>query len=520
VGVIPIKGTCQVEVIFKRDVLGAISEPLSLEFKPTNTTPSYLLNVLVKGEKVKVKPSGNLALSLKFFDTTPSVSDADFGNSRVEDVVSIFASVENTGTLTAKLVGQTLLTDAFKVQDSSQCLATIAPGTKCLFKIIFEAQEAKFYSAPLVLNYADEKDYFSEQLTNQLKGTKIKGATAPEIKISDYDAGDVNFGQVAIGSTYTKLIELKNINDQKLVVSLDDTVVTPSGVFNFSGNEFPGKAGTCSRLLTVGSCLIEVSFSPKELGPQTAQMKLAHLGSVLVTSKLIGEGISSTPMCEDKRDAVVFAEGHFNPKDSSVIYPYLESTPKSKVAKLGKLYGLYPNYKYDCLNCEAVKDAMVLSRFQLSTSSDQLVNASLQLDLEKIDESRLYLGTEMLCFQNKKDKRCSGMLFDSVKEPGWYALKNPSFFSARPGPVNDVFNNLMFHDTRKLPKVTTKAGLEIDRFSLLGTYSFERLFNLSLTESQSILRESFLNVIISDDTKNKNYPRLLLTFKKDRSCDQ
>ena len=240
--------------------------------------------------------------------------------------------------------------------------------------------------------------------------------------------------------------------------------------------------------------------------------------SVLKTI-LSGAGIENTSnSCENKSDYLFFAEGKFNPKDPSVVYPYYTSL-KTTSQKLSLLYGLEINKRFDCQDCEGVKDAMVLSRYyNISWPKDVMIDAKVQVHVGKVHETRKWLYTEMLCLQNNREKICSGELFDKVGEQSWYALLNTNFFNSRKGPVNLEFNNMLFDD-QKFSTVTTSAGKKIDMAVIIKTLSISELYNLSTVEVENILRAGFLNVILVDDLKNVSYPRLLVTAKKEKNCE-
>jgi hypothetical protein len=507
---------CDFLVTFKSKKLGQTTDSFKLTYinQENNLTAEPTLGVL--GVKTKVVPTGSIKASWTF----NGESEPNFGKSRVEDITVIYVNVKNESDIDAIVNKPELLGQDFKLIDFNNCLTKINAQSSCTFKIQFDSQNAGKYENGFKIELTDETETFVTLLETILKGEKVAGSAAPVVTISEFDAQGLEFGEVAVGSQYNKLLEINNKNGQDLVVSLDEILFSGSSDFNFTGGEFPGTRGTCKRIVRAGRCLVEVTFAPKSIGAKTNLLTMKSSSQNILKTSLSGTGVeNSSGTCDNKSDYLFFAEGKFNTKDKSIVYPYhtsLKTTPQ----KLSLLYGLEINERFNCLNCEGVKDAMVLSRYNnITWPKNDFVDAKVQVHVGKVHKTRKWLYTEMLCLQNSAEKICSGELFDKVGEKSWYALLNMNFFNTRPGPVNLEFNNMLFDD-RKFSTVTTADGQQIDMAVIMKSLSIGELYNLSAEKVENILRTGFLNVILVDDLKNVSYPRLLVTAKKDLTCEK
>lgn len=505
---------CNFVVTFKSKKLGFRNTNLKFSYINQNFKLEAQKNLDLTGIKIKANPKDVLKLSWSFNDEKV----ANFGKSRVEDSTVIYVTIKNEDTVDAYLQEQSFPSEYFTILDNA-CLDKIEVGSFCTFKVKFETDIAGLHERSFGLNYSDDSGDLFVALETVFRGEKVAGSAAPIITISEFDSHGLDFGEVSLGNKYDKLLEVTNTNNQDLVVSLDEIFLQGSADFNFTGGKFPGTRGTCKRLVAAGRCLIEFTFIPTSLGKQHNLLTLRSTSQKILKTELLGTGIeNSQKPCQHKSDYLFFSEGKFNPKHSSIVYPYLTSVPTSK-QKLSLLYGLETNKRYNCSNCEAVQDAMVLSRYNnINWPESDFLHANIQVHVGKVHHSRKWLYTEMLCIQNTMDKICSGELFNKEKEQSWYALLNKNFFNTRPGPVNLEFNNMLFKDERHISR-TTAEGIKIDQAMIMNTLSLARIYDISPDKVENILRAGFLNVILVDDIKNISFPRLQVTSKKDIVCE-
>lgn len=511
------KVKCDFLVTFKSNKLGLRSDTFLLTYinQDANLTEEASLSVI--GTKTKVIPTGWLKASWSFNGD----KDGNFGKSRVEDNSSVYVNLKNESEMDAFVSNIELTGPAFKISDANNCLTKILASSSCTFKIIFSANEMKTYESSFKLELVDETETLAVVLDAVLNGEKVIGSPAPVVTISEFDAQGLKFGDVSVGNKYNKFLEISNQNNQDLVVSLDEITLLGSNDFTFTGGEFPGARGTCKRLMKAGRCLVEVTFSPSSEGEKINQLSIKSSNQDILRTQLIGQGIGNIePNCQDKSDYLFFSEGQFDLKDKSVVYPYVTSLSTS-TSKLALKYGIETNFRHDCINCESILDAMILTRFnKIEWPKDDYLDAKIQVNVEKVTASRNWLQTEMLCIQNSVDKLCSGQTFDKAGEPSWYALLNKNFFNKRSGPVNSEFLNLLLADQNMTTRKTIKTGKNIDFAKAMSTLSIAELYGLSADHAENILRAGFLNVILVDDLKNVSYPRLLVTAKKDFICEQ
>lgn len=513
--VIEPEGKCSFVLNFNATNVGQLSDVVKFIYlnQDNNLVSENSLNVTAI--TTKPAPTGWLKVSWTF----NGGANADFGKSRVEDGTVIYVTLKNEDQVDAFLSQSSITNNEFSILDND-CLNKIPAQSSCTVKIKFDSSVAGLHSSPINLKFSDESGDLMVSLETDLKGEKVAGSVAPVVAVSDFDAPGLNFGAVTLGSKYNKLLEISNKNNQDLVVSLDEINFTGSKDFSFAGGEFPGTRGTCKKLVTTGRCLIELTFNPKNLGQQNNLLTIKSSAQNVLKTTLSGKGVENTNnSCQNKSDYLFFAEGKFDLKDSSIVYPYhtsLSSTPQ----KLSLLYGLETNKRYSCANCEAVQDSMVLNRYNnLNWPKSDFLQANLQVHVGKTHNTRKWLYTEMLCMQNTVDRICSGELFNKEGEKSWYALLNKSFFNTRPGPINIKFNNMLFDD-QSFTTQTTSDGLKIDNAMIMKTLNLADLYDLSQQRVENILRAGFLNVILVDDLKSITYPRLQVTSKKDMNCEQ
>lgn len=521
--VLPIQGTCVVKLQFSAKKVGAFSDQLVLKYENSSHQLAQDLSLTVTGQKTKYIPAGKFNVTWKFQDLSNADNQVDFGKSRTLDPVAVYGKVTNNGDLPALLNSSTIdHNNGFAVVDINQCLDTLQPAASCQFKIVFRSEQPGNFNSNLKLSYQDATQTYAQDLVIQLSGQKIVSDRAPVLKLSEFDADALDFGKVDLGSKYSKLLEIKNSNDENLVLSLDEILLNSANGFSFSGGTFPGTHGTCQRLMKAGSCLVEITFAPTKIGIVSGKFSLIKEGQKLLDETLNGEGVqpAANSPCEHRRDQLLFAEGDFDVNDASIIYPYNQTAPGSK-HKISRLYGLATNNRYSCQNCESVLDANVLTRFSLKAlpPEEELVSSFLQLHIGKIHHTRQNFGTEMICLQNSLVRTCSGRTYDPITEAFWYKHLNKKFFDAQhAAPKNAFYNDYLFEDGNVTQTVDAQ-GQNIDKIVLKSNLSFAQLFEIDAQSTKNILRDSYLNVILVDDVKNLNYPRILLTFKKEITCE-
>jgi hypothetical protein len=110
------------------------------------------------------------------------------------------------------------------------------------------------------------------------------GEGEPLLSISD--GATFDFGSVPTGGQASHLFTVTNSGDGE-ATGLQGTVAAP---FSLPGG-FPGGAGTCGQSLAPGAdCLVEVVFSPNELGLYVGTLAVGHAGGPDVARDLAGGG--------------------------------------------------------------------------------------------------------------------------------------------------------------------------------------------------------------------------------------
>lgn len=507
---------CTVEVTFKSPKLGLSKEDFSFAYyaKELGNSQNVTLNLTIKGIKTKVSPSGWMQMSSTGNDAT----GVNFQKSRVEDDIESFIIIRNDSDADAYYVPADAHDKNFEIMDPQNCLSKIPAKGQCVIKIKFKSNAAGKYSSILELRFLDESENNESVVKIPVSGVKVEQKTKPVISFSPFDADGIDFGDVSIGSSYSKVLEVQNKNAEDLVISLDEIkILGENNDITFTGGKFPGTRGTCKDLLRPGRCLMDLTYRPSNVGKIINKLVIKSQGQILLNTTISANGVeNANGSCIEKSDYLYFSDGKIDLNDPSIVYPYVTSSTSK--ASLSKLYGLETNTKFNCPDCEAVKDAMVLTRFNnLNLPLRKMVDAKIQLHVGKISPTTKWLYTEMLCIQNSDVKLCSGELFDSKGEPSWFALINKEFFGSLAKTQNVKFNKYL-HEDQKVSSVLLKDGSKIYKSTIMSHLAITDLFDVSLEKVDSILRKGYLNLILVDDTKNVSYPRIMTTFKKDISC--
>lgn len=111
-----------------------------------------------------------------------------------------------------------------------------------------------------------------DDTTGPADETTTTGAPLPTATLMISDGPRYDFGDVPTGDQAQHVFTVTNASDGD-ARGLDGAVAAP---FAFPGG-FPGDAGTCGDTLAAGDeCLVEVVFSPDELGRHAGELAVSH----------------------------------------------------------------------------------------------------------------------------------------------------------------------------------------------------------------------------------------------------
>ena len=183
-----------------------------------------------------------------------------FGNVAVGQTSTKTLTIKNTGATYSLIVSSAISSDPeFAVNGTGTCgpiPVTVAPKTSCTLAVAFTPAAADSPSASLTLT----DNATSSPQVSALSGTGIEDLT--------FSASSLAFGNVKIGSTAVKALNVVNHQDQ--AVTLAESF---SGV---NASDFSITGGTCTTTLAASSsCTLNVTFTASMLGTESATLSLA-----------------------------------------------------------------------------------------------------------------------------------------------------------------------------------------------------------------------------------------------------
>jgi len=182
-----------------------------------------------------------------------------FGRVAVGQTVTKNVTVTNTGASNSLTISSATPSDSeYALSGTGTCGAipiTVAPKTSCTMGVAFTPNAVGARSATLTVsdNVASSPQHVS------LSGTGIKGLTTSSTSLA--------FGNVKFGAKGVKSFSVTNHQTRSVTLS--------ESFSGMNAADFSRSGGTCTTTLGAGSaCTITVSFTPGELGTESATLSI------------------------------------------------------------------------------------------------------------------------------------------------------------------------------------------------------------------------------------------------------
>ena len=373
------------------------------------------------------------------------------------------------------------------------CSAIILPHQSCKIDISFQASVVGIFEDNLLVT-----NLLGLKLTIPLFGERvdvINNINQGKLLTANPLESSLNFGDIAIGSSSKKMIELNNSSDHDLKIS---SYALSDNAFSVTNN------GSCTSIIKPGICTLEITFNPKLVKSYEASLSLKEDSDHQLALKLLGKSHTEVE-CLDKAEIKISPLKEALKSYGSDALPYLAKSSKT-AAKLSTLYGADYNTIVPGVSLKTVKDSQVSTTFELKNEMANITDIEVKLDGFKVIADS-YKDTEILCLSTKKFKRCSGRKF-TLKE--WLALSNPAFWEQAIAPVSETFENI-------LAQSEVSCGKEKCQF-IRASLSFKDIFKLSKAELQELGKEKIINIILADDTRLLSAPTLTIKTEIKKTC--
>ncbi len=453
----------------------------------------------------RLEPGGHLHVAL-FSDDLGN--EIDLGNVSKGGRYAVSLEMKNLGEVSVSLSQVKTETKHFEVQVEDYCLKDLKPKESCHFKS---------YIYP---NEIGETNGFISFLFESLDGQKesvgvaIKGFVVSQPRNQNplyfrYLQSDLNIGKVPTDSYKRVLIEL--VNPDEVTRTLEDADFSKSlnEAFSFSGGEYPGEKGTCSKILKTGKCLLELEFAPKANYRYLSILTLSY-NDMKIRLNLTGNGIEKKSKCNLSWQELVSPDNTLGFNQYEMPFKLLN---KEGDWAIDLMHGTNANKKSDINKVKYNKNALAFVQFpQLSELPlEDLVSVEMDVSLSQYYDSGTIKPKSpkgLLCFGSKLKNVCSGLFPDGSL---WKDQKNTAYWD-EVGEVNHEFYfYLKYSKSRRFEDGFVLKTLE-KRFQLTN------ILGLEVDAFRKIFDHSNSGYFLVDDLKWENDPRLVLTFNREVKC--
>ena len=274
-----IGASCIVNVSYQPTSTGSVSENLTISYNDSVSTQTTTR--VVQGDAVM---PASLVLS-----GAPLV---DFGQVAAGTSVPSLLTLANNGGVDAALVTGGVLPAPFSYTGGAfpgsggNCTGTLSPSASCTIDITAAPTTSSLVTGILSIQYQDGN---GSQTTS--RNLKLTGVAAAILQISDGPTFD--YGTLSNGSVMKMTFTVENIGG---VAATSIAETTLNGSFAFSGNNYPGTAGTCGTSLAVAAnCTIEVEYRPSVVTSDSGNITLSYFDAVsssTVARPLMGTSVT------------------------------------------------------------------------------------------------------------------------------------------------------------------------------------------------------------------------------------
>lgn len=495
---------CQIEVKFHSTTPGLFADNLKITYATAEEPLDVKeISYSLRGEKISNTPPVESKVTIK---TVAQEDKLDFGKTTVSSVLTSSLVVKNIGssdvTLAAELKEnkEIIFTGKDFPGKKGTCGPELAAGKECTLEVSFDSGVVGLYQDQIILTHSPLPTGSKQTIYFPILGEKTAKKIQGPLILSEVFSSTMDFGKVKVGVEVKKQFEIQNLGET--TYGLKEYLIKGND-FHFSGGKYPGLTGTCSDVILPGSCLIEIAYTPKEVGKDSGSFKLMTNEGDSVELKLLGEGAEDRK-CESYNEYLAMPEKTY--PATGVVFPYLKSH-SSTAATLTQLYGQQVNSYVKEIDTYTVKDGMVYITFKLPKMVGEITNMNFGVHVLKVIRDN-FKDTESLCLSSSSIKKCSGHQFELAS---WQKLKNPKFWDKFATPVSDRYE-------KQFASGEKKCG-PYNCMNLNTTYELSDIFELSKDEMAALRKDGVLTLIFSDDTRTLKMPRIAIKTKVVVSCE-
>jgi hypothetical protein len=223
----------------------------------------------ILGVEINVTGLGNM-ISGDGSNVVSTTDNTDFGSDLIITPITKSFTIQNLGDTSLDLTNPSpyiSITGANPADFTVSAIPTtpVASGTSTTFEVTFDAATAGLKTA--IINIANN-DLDEALYTINIQAEAIALAPGPEINIvgngvsipsgnTPAVADDTDFGQVALGSSVTKIFTIQNVGDSPLTIT---------GAFGVVPPPYQITVSPISPVLSGGSTTLEVTYTPSNVG--------------------------------------------------------------------------------------------------------------------------------------------------------------------------------------------------------------------------------------------------------------
>ncbi|MCB9092052.1 MAG: hypothetical protein H6620_05780 [Halobacteriovoraceae bacterium] len=443
--------------------------------------------------------------------------DIDFGMIAPKKAIQDRILLVNSGTTKAYLVRHYVdhYTENFKI--ISHCLAILEPGEECEVFIRYQSETKQ-----AVEDYLKFEFRGNDKNNKQVVGIKLLAQSSEKVtrsrerlEINPFDGAKSRFNPLPMGSEKSVLIQLENSGEYSTYLS-NFEFLFKNPDFNFSGGKFPGTRGTCQYLFNPGTCFIEIEFKPSVFKSNIDNiLKLTYSKRELHLNLRGSSTNNYSGKCSTEYEKIVLPK-KFDETDE-IVMPY-DTQDLEKTLYLEFIYGLSSN-NFDLETQIAYnQNSLVLLNFDfpnLGADGKNIDKIAFDLGLSTFKNKKEYDDDiddleSLFCISQSQFKGCLG-----TKPSGelWEKLASTSFWKDAGAVAND---NILTHLYRSPVKLLNPNK---HYFQLKENLSLSDNFSQAVDALANLFENSTVGIILVNDLKFDEIPRLVMSFKKEIACE-
>lgn len=432
----------------------------------------------------------------------------DLGKVLINQSISKETTIENISNQNVSITN--FSSEQNFVITDNQCFKILAPKEKCSVRVQFSPLEVKNYQSNITVSFevADAKKSSIALLTlgegiNKNLPTRDLNPGYNQLNADKYD-----FGELGLGSTYTKLIYLQNKGSE--AVTLDD--IRSAFPNEVSVLKELTKEGSCfykTELAAGDECYLSVVIAPTSLGSKSNYFYVDYSPLNNRESKTLPINLSyqvvNSNECLRAEEKVYLTKNanELTPYELNLEFPYKFRTSNGAITLRRVLNTGHTDIRSHLENHDIfyVTDAQVFFSFGLRlTPNRNIIGTRVLLDAFKSGAfTGPHFDTELLC--NNDMKRCSGKYF---VDPNMTDLITNRFTI-----MSKFFSDMFF----KIPVVRNEFIYFSESF---GLNKYLHMKNSSIEDL--VNNNSSLSFTVTDDIKLNRTPKLLVNESEVVTC--